>query len=72
MWRKHSFLLQPNCEKKEQKCKELSSSVDDVTTVPQYVASFPGPIFILKLWGQKIFRPHNFNIKIGPGNEATQ
>ena len=29
-----------------------------------YLASFAGPIFILK------FRPRNFNIKIGPGNEV--
>ena len=43
------------------------------------LASSPGPIFILKLVGQKLatslpgpifFCPANFNITIGPGDEA--
>ena len=36
-------------------------------TAPLLLASSPGPIFILKLAGTK----NNFNIKIGPGDEAT-
>ena len=35
-----------------------------------FISLVPKPYFILKLAGQKIFCPGNFNIKIGPGDEA--
>ena len=44
---------------------------DHVLAVFDNVALFPGPILILKLAGGGKNSSPNYNIKIGPGNEAV-